>query len=59
MSFEFYGGLIVLELLQREGAPLEQAENVAEAIIRHQDLGDEGTITRVGALLQIATIFGK
>ncbi|KAH8808395.1 hypothetical protein F5884DRAFT_369000 [Xylogone sp. PMI_703] len=57
MSFEFYGGLLVLDLLKKEGAPVEQAENVAEAVIRHQDLGDEGTITRVGALLQLATIF--
>ncbi|RFU30003.1 hypothetical protein B7463_g6338, partial [Scytalidium lignicola] len=57
MSFEFYGGLIVLDLLKKEGAPSEQAENVAEAVIRHQDLGDEGTITRIGALLQLATIF--
>jgi cyanamide hydratase len=30
---------------------------VAEAVIRHQDLGDEGTITRIGALIQLATIF--
>jgi len=57
MSFEFYGGLVVLDLLKKEGAPIEQAENVAEAVIRHQDLGDEGTITRIGALLQLATIF--
>lgn len=57
MSFEFYGGLIVLDLLKSLSAPIEQAENVAEAVIRHQDLGDTGTITRIGALIQLATIF--
>lgn len=57
MSFEFYGGFIALNLLESLSAPKEQAENVAEGIIRHQDLGDEGTITRIGALIQLATIF--
>jgi cyanamide hydratase len=40
-------------------APREQAESVAEAIIRHQDLCHVGKITVVGQLLQLATIFGK
>jgi cyanamide hydratase len=57
MSFEFYGGLITLELLKKLGAPVPQAENVAEAVIRHQDLGETGTLTRIGALIQLATIF--
>jgi len=57
MSFEFYGGLLVLDLLKSHSAPIEQAENVAEAVIRHQDLGDTGSITRIGALIQLATIF--
>lgn len=39
-------------------APREQAESVAEAIIRHQDLCQVGKITAVGQLLQLATIFG-
>lgn len=73
MSFEFYGGFLALEILQKqEGgddttsasagssvAPREQAESVAEAIIRHQDLCTVGKITAVGQLLQLATIFGK
>jgi cyanamide hydratase len=42
LSFEFYGGLLSLDLLRSLGAPKEQAENVAETIIRHQDLGDNG-----------------
>ncbi|KAI9665510.1 MAG: hypothetical protein M1831_001652 [Alyxoria varia] len=33
-----------------------QAESVAEAVWRHQDVGEEGTITAVGACLQFATI---
>lgn len=57
LSFEFYGGLLSLDLLKTLGAPVEQAENVAETIIRHQDLGDVGTHTRVSALIQLATIF--
>jgi cyanamide hydratase len=59
MSFEFYGGFLALDLLQEFGARKEQAESVAEAIIRHQDLGDVGTITTVGQLIQLATLFGK
>lgn len=58
LSFEFYGGYIALEKLKEYGAPSEQAESVAEAIIRHQDLGDIGTITTVGQLIQLATLFG-
>lgn len=58
LSFEFYGGYLALNLLQEFGAPKDQAESVAEAIIRHQDLGDVGNITTVGQLIQLATLFG-
>ena len=65
LSFEFYGGLLALEVLQKAStsssddiAPRDQAESVAEAIIRHQDLCEKGQITAVGQLLQLATIFG-
>jgi len=57
LSFEFYGGYLALNLLQEYGAPKDQAESVAEAIIRHQDLGDVGNITTVGQLIQLATLF--
>ncbi|CRG85035.1 hypothetical protein PISL3812_02184 [Talaromyces islandicus] len=72
MSFEFYGGFLALQILQNKTfhgdadaspaddvavAPSEQAESVAESIIRHQDLCEVGTITAVGQLLQLATIF--
>ncbi|KAI0470806.1 hypothetical protein GGR56DRAFT_115024 [Xylariaceae sp. FL0804] len=58
LSFEFYGGVLALDLLARQhGAPHAQAEAVAEAIIRHQDLGTEGTITLLGQLIQLATVY--
>ncbi|KAL1885570.1 hypothetical protein Plec18167_001065 [Paecilomyces lecythidis] len=66
LSFEFYGGILALEVLQSAGAiavasdvvaPREQAESVTEAIIRHQDLCQQGKITVLGQLLQLATIF--
>jgi cyanamide hydratase len=58
LSFEFYGGYLALNVLQEYGASREQAESVVEAIIRHQDLSDVGTITTVGQLIQLATLFG-
>ncbi|MCJ1271134.1 hypothetical protein MMC22_011033 [Lobaria immixta] len=59
MSFEFYGGLFARDLLHNEyHAPIEQAESVAECIIRHQDIADAGTIHTLGLLIQLATIFG-
>ncbi|KAI9761610.1 MAG: hypothetical protein M1840_001750 [Geoglossum simile] len=58
MSFEFYGGILAHDLLYKENsAPREQADSVAEAIMRHQDIGDIGKITTVGLLIQLATIF--
>ncbi|KAL4793729.1 hypothetical protein BDV19DRAFT_366131 [Aspergillus venezuelensis] len=61
LSFEFFGGYLALDLLQQGdgevAAAKDQAESVAEAIIRHQDLRDIGTITAMGQLIQIATIF--
>ncbi|KAL8940803.1 MAG: hypothetical protein Q9216_002629 [Gyalolechia sp. 2 TL-2023] len=59
MSFEFYGGILALDLLSKSlHAPVEQAESVAEVIIRHQDIGQSGKITTIGLLIQLATIFG-
>lgn len=42
----------------REIAPQDQAESIAEAIMRHQDLRETGKITVLGQLLQLATILG-
>ncbi|KAK3318952.1 hypothetical protein B0H66DRAFT_253790 [Apodospora peruviana] len=54
LSFEFYGGLLALDLLRGDQS---QAEAVAEAIIRHQDLGGTGKITLLGQIIQLATIY--
>jgi cyanamide hydratase len=59
MSFDFYGAIVALEVLKEFGAEKEQAEAVAEAIIRHQDLGVTGTITSIGGIIQLATILGE
>ncbi|KAI1435764.1 hypothetical protein GGR50DRAFT_284172 [Xylaria sp. CBS 124048] len=57
LSFEFYGGILALNLSRKYGASPVQAEAVAEAVIRHQDLGTVGTITILGQVLQLATIY--
>ncbi|KAI1351645.1 hypothetical protein F5Y01DRAFT_111263 [Xylaria sp. FL0043] len=57
LSFEFYGGILALNLTKEHGASDSQAEAVAEAIIRHQDLGTVGTITFLGQVIQLATIY--
>lgn len=57
MSFEFYGGLQALRILDNAGATKDQAEAVCECIIRHQDLGTDGKITFLGQLIQLATIY--
>jgi cyanamide hydratase len=59
MSFDFYGGIVALEVLREFGAEKDMAEAVCEAIIRHQDLGETGTITSLGGIIQLATVFGK
>jgi cyanamide hydratase len=58
MSFEFFGAILSLNLLQHElHAPRDQAEAVCETIIRHQDLGKDGKITLLGQVIQLATIY--
>jgi cyanamide hydratase len=57
LSFEWWGGYHSLQLLKEHGSSSQQAEAVAEAIIRHQDIGTEGTITFLGQLLQLSTIY--
>lgn len=56
MSFEFYGARIALSELAKAKTPNAQAESVAEAIIRHQDIGECGEVTLITALIQLATI---
>ncbi|OJD35158.1 cyanamide hydratase [Diplodia corticola] len=57
MSFDFWGGIEALQTLLRFGADKSQAESVAEAIIRHQDPGETGTLSCVALLVQISTLF--
>ncbi|KAF2396597.1 cyanamide hydratase, partial [Trichodelitschia bisporula] len=57
MSFEWWGALEGLRELRDVGAEKDQAEGVFEAIVRHQDLGETGNITALGAVLQVVTIF--
>jgi cyanamide hydratase len=57
MSFDLYGGIKALDVLNGFGAAPDQAEAVAEAIIRHQDIAVHGTITYIGQLIQLATIY--
>lgn len=57
MSFDIYGGIKALHVLKEFGATADQAEAVAEAIIRHQDMGVDGTITYFGQLIQLATTY--
>lgn len=48
---------MALDLLKSHKSPQAQREAVAEAIIRHQDIGDVGKITLLGQLIQLATIY--
>ncbi|KAK1965065.1 cyanamide hydratase family HD domain-containing protein [Colletotrichum sublineola] len=57
MSFDIYGGFKALLVLKDHGATPDQAEAVAEAIVRHQDTGVDGTITFLGQLIQLATLY--
>jgi hypothetical protein len=59
MSFEYYGAFKSLNFLLENGATRDQAEAVSEAIIRHADLGETGTLTSLGMLIQLSTVFGK
>lgn len=57
MSFDIYGGIKAMEVLKVLGSSHDQAEAVAEAIIRHEDMGVDGTITFMGQLIQLATLY--
>jgi cyanamide hydratase len=59
MSFEFYGAILALQKLKELNGPISQAESVSEAIIRHQDPVEIGTISTIGLLIQLATQYGR
>jgi hypothetical protein len=50
--------MIAHELITKHGGSQDLAESVTEAIIRHQDFINNGMITTVGQVLQLATILG-
>lgn len=64
LSYEFWAGVHALDLLQDpavggggEGkAPRDQAESVAEAIIRHQDVQDKGNVSLVTMMIHLCTL---
>ncbi|KAI5453086.1 hypothetical protein NCC49_006115 [Naganishia albida] len=60
LSYEFFAGYLALNLLQQgeEGAVAtkDQAESVAEAIIRHQDVQPVGNISLLTGLIHLGTL---
>ena len=59
LSFEYYGGMIAHDLITKNGGSQDLAEAVTEAIIRHQDFIEDGSITTVGQVIQLSTKLGK
>jgi cyanamide hydratase len=57
MSYDIYSGIKAREFLKCLGSAHDQADAVAEAIIRHKDMGDNGTITLMGQMIQLATLY--
>lgn len=58
MSFELWGAIEALRLLEESGSPRDQAELVAETINRHQDLGETGMVPVVLAFIYFGTLLG-
>ena len=72
LSFEFWGGYHALDILRNPSltistsaerssddkgtAPQIQAESVAEAIIRHQDIQPDGYVTLMTRLIHLGTL---
>lgn len=56
MSFDLWGGIVAHNHLADLRTPQSQREAVTEAILRHQDPGETGTITSLGFVIQIATL---
>ena len=71
LSFEFWGGYHALDILQHPSssnsapqtgdhsstsAPRSQAESVAEAIIRHQDIQPAGYVSLMTRLIHLGTL---
>ncbi len=66
LSYEFFAGVLALDLLQgltdstsidpSAIASKDQAESVAEAIFRHQDVQDKGMVSLMTQLIQLGTL---
>ncbi|KAJ8102791.1 hypothetical protein POJ06DRAFT_55850 [Lipomyces tetrasporus] len=56
MSFDFYGAFVAREFLLNAGAPQDEADAVAEGILRHQDVEVNGAITFIGLIIQLTTL---
>lgn len=66
LSYEFWAGYHALQILQDPSATpgcgdgaaasKEQAESIAEAIIRHQDIQDKGSISLLTRLIHLGTL---
>jgi cyanamide hydratase len=60
LSYEFWAGVHALDILQDSSlggvATKDQAESIAEAIIRHQDVQDVGSITLITRLIHLGTL---
>ncbi|KAK9487072.1 hypothetical protein V1527DRAFT_518236 [Lipomyces starkeyi] len=59
MSFDFYGAFLAREFLLNRSVPQDEADAVAEAILRHQDVEVNGTITFIGLIIQLTTSLGN
>ncbi|KAK1465980.1 cyanamide hydratase family HD domain-containing protein [Colletotrichum melonis] len=58
-SFDICGGFNALQALKDDGASANQAEAVAEAIIRHQDMSADGAITYIDQPIHFATLYNN
>ncbi|OQO05112.1 hypothetical protein B0A48_08132 [Cryoendolithus antarcticus] len=56
LSFEFHGAFLSLNLLMSLSSHTAQAESIAETIIRHQDLGETGSMTELTAAVHFGTL---
>ncbi|CAF3490222.1 unnamed protein product [Fusarium graminearum] len=57
MSLDIYGGIKAMEVLKGLGGSIDQAEAIAKAIIRHQDIDVDSSIAFLGQLIQLATLY--
>ena len=58
LSYEFWAGYHALEILQKGDVVADrvQAESIAEAIIRHQDVQEKGNISLITRLIHLGTL---